>query len=663
MDSRWQDNEARACGDSDLQLRVYTSRLLGQDADLVLHGGGNTSVKSVSTDVFGKSRDTLYVKGSGWDLKTIEAPGFAPCDLAYLQKLATLDSLSDSEMMRQLRLSLLDPGAPTPSVEAILHAIIPFRYVDHTHTDAVVAVSNTPDGEAHLRAIFDGDVLILPYIMPGFVLAQQVYRQTRDLDWTSVKGIFLMHHGLFTFHDDARASYEAMIGLVSRVEDFLAGRGIFANTATAQYTATPDDLLQLAAVRKRVSTLAGRSMLARLDTTAPCAGFAALDNVADIACRGPITPDHTIHTKLVPAILGSYPVAAIDNFAEAYRAYFNRHAGSNDGGNLTCLDPAPRVALWQGKGRVSFGQNPARLGVTADISDHTLKCIQWGEALGGWQALPEKDLFDVEYWELEQAKLKKTGRAPALEGKVALVTGTASGIGKACVEELAAAGACVLALDINPAITGLFKPGQVLGLVCDVTDTSAINGSIAQAIAAFGGLDIVVSNAGRFTPSSTIADMADKDWQDSLTLNMTSHMSLLRAAIPYLKQGLDPAVVIIASKNVPAPGPGAGAYSAAKAGLTQLARVAALELGADGIRVNVLHPNAVFDTGVWDADTLAARARHYGLTVEEYKQSNVLGKEVTSRDVARMARIFASPETASTTGAQIPVDGGNERVI
>ena len=663
MQNRWQDSDAKACSDSDLALRVYTSRLLGQDADLVLHGGGNTSVKSVSRDIFGKAQNTLYVKGSGWDLKTIEAPGFAPCDLGYLQQLATLDFLSDSEMMRQLRLSLLDPGAPTPSVEAILHAIIPFKFVDHTHTDAVVAVSNTPDGEGLLAELFAGEVLILPYIMPGFVLAQQVWQQTRDMDWSGVKGIFLMHHGLFTFHDDARTSYDNMIELVNRVEDFLQQKNLFDNLATADYEPVSEDFLQLAAMRKQVSELAQRPMLANLDSGKKAAGFASLDNVVGIAVRGPITPDHTIHTKLVPAILGSDPVADIKQYAQDYHLYFDRHCPEDNDGNLTCLDPAPRYAVWLGKGLVSYAQNIKRLQVISDISDHTIKAIQWGEGLGGWQALPENDLFEVEYWELEQAKLKKAGTPPPMEGKVALVTGAASGIGRACVEELLSAGACVLALDIKPETVTLFDTPQVLGMTCDVTDQNAVADCIQSAVAAFGGLDIIISNAGTFTPSSTIAEMDDVHWHDSLALNLTSHMTLLRSALPYLVQGIDPAVVIIASKNVPAPGPGAGAYSAAKAGLTQLARVAALELGADGIRVNVLHPNAVFDTGVWTEETLQQRAAHYGLSVEDYKQNNVLCKEVTSKDVARLARLFAGNDTACTTGAQVPVDGGNERVI
>jgi len=659
MDSRWQDSEADASRDSDLALRVYTSRLLGQDDDLVLHGGGNTSVKSISTTIFGDEKDTLFVKGSGWDLKTIEAPGFAPCDLAYLQKLAGLDAMTDSEMMQQLRLSLLDPAAPTPSVEAILHAIIPFKYVDHTHTDAVVAVSNTALGEQYLKEIFGDEVLLLPYIMPGFVLARQVYQETRDMDWSSIKGIFLMHHGLFTFHDDARTSYENMITLVSRVEEFLAEKGILDNAATGEAHSDQNDALQLAGMRKQVSALAGRPMLARLNSSNTAAGFAALENVSAIAARGPITPDHTIHTKCLPVVIKEQGAEAIAAFAESYSNYFDR----NNPGNLTCLDRAPRFGVWLNKGLVSFAQNTKRLRVIQDISEHTLKAIQWGEALGGWQALPEKDLFDVEYWELEQAKLKKAGTAPAMEGKVALVTGAASGIGKACVEDLISQGASVVALDINPDITALFNSSQVLGVICDVTNDDAVASAIQAGVVCYGGLDILISNAGAFTPSQSLSDMKNGNWDLSLQLNLTSHMKLLRESLPFLKHGIDPAVVIIASKNVPAPGPGAGAYSTAKAGLTQMARVAALELGADSIRVNVIHPNAVFDTAVWDEDTLKQRAAHYGLTVEEYKANNVLKKEVTSRDVAILARIFASTETACTTGAQVPVDGGNERVI
>jgi len=275
----------------------------------------------------------------------------------------------------------------------------------------------------------------------------------------------------------------------------------------------------------------------------------------------------------------------------------------------------------------------------------------------------ESDLFAVEYWELEQAKLGKGGSAPLHQGKVALVTGAASGIGKACVEVLQAQGAAVVALDINPAVAEMFDAVQVLGLVCDVTDDAALKAAVEAAVGRFGGLDILISNAGIFPASQKIADMDTESWQKSMALNLTSHQRLLAFCQPYLALGIDPAVVIIASKNVPAPGPGAAAYSVAKAGLTQLGRVAALEMAEQGIRVNILHPNAVFDTAIWTDAVLASRSAHYGLSIEEYKTNNLLSVEVTSRQVGELAAAMAGPLFACTTGAQLPIDGGNERVI
>jgi NAD(P)-dependent dehydrogenase (short-subunit alcohol dehydrogenase family) len=283
--------------------------------------------------------------------------------------------------------------------------------------------------------------------------------------------------------------------------------------------------------------------------------------------------------------------------------------------------------------------------------------------MGGWNALPEKDIFELEYWELEQAKLGKAKSVPPLQGRVALVTGAASGIGLACVEELHAQGAAVVALDLNPAVQEQFPQKDILGLACDITEDEQIKQAVAETVRHFGGLDILISNAGAFFASETIDEMADQSWDSSLAINLTSHQRLLKACAPYLKLGFDPAVVMIASKNVPAPGPGAAAYSVAKAGQTQLARVAALELGGSGVRVNTLHPDAVFDTAIWTPEVLANRAEHYGMTVEQYKTKNVLKTEVRSRDVAALACAMAGPLFSRTTGAQVPIDGGNDRVI
>jgi rhamnose utilization protein RhaD (predicted bifunctional aldolase and dehydrogenase)/NAD(P)-dependent dehydrogenase (short-subunit alcohol dehydrogenase family) len=663
MQSAWNDQEAAVFvseghGNDLLQQRVYTSRLLGREPSLVLHGGGNTSVKATLRNILGEEENILHIKGSGWDLVTIGAAGFAPTRLTTLQRLAELPALSDSDMMRELKAACTNPAAPTPSVEAILHAIIPSRFVDHTHADAVVAISNTPNGEKILHDMYGDDVLILPYVMPGFILAQQIFEATRTINWEKLKGIILLHHGVFTFHENAKNSYENMIALVDTAEQYLREKNIWSCARSAEYQPASADFLQVATMRKQVSNLAGKPMLARWDASPAAVGYSALDNIASIATRGPLTPDHTLHTKRTAMVVDNES-NAVELFAQHYRSYFDKH----NNGQLTCLDAAPRVGVWKNRGMLYFAPTEKRVKVVQDIASHTQRAVQWAEKMGGWQALPEQDIFELEYWELEQAKLKSSAILPALEGKIAIVTGAASGIGRACVELLVKRGACVAALDINPAITQQFSTAQVSGMVCDVTDSVQLRSAVQKTVQQFGGADIVISNAGFFPNSASLENLTGDVLEKSLQLNFTSHFALLRECIAFLRVGCEPAVVMVASKNVPAPGPGAMAYSSAKAALTQMARVAALELGEHGIRVNAVHPNAVFDTGIWDEKTLQARAAAYGLTVEKYKTSNVLQKEVTSMRVAATIVALCGEDFSCTTGAQIAVDGGNDRVI
>jgi len=655
MKSLWNNDAARY--QNDLTLRVYTSRLLGQESALVLHGGGNTSLKADTINIFGETEALLYVKGSGWDLATIEAAGFAPVKLEVLKKMAHLNQLSDAEMVRVQRSAMTNPSAPNPSVEAILHAIIPFKFVDHTHADAVVTITNTDNAEARIRAIYGDRVLIVPYVMPGFVLAKKIYEMTREIDWTNLEGMILMNHGVFSFADDAKSSYEGMIQLVTAAENYIADQG--ATLVLPTQVTVKENLLTLARIRKSVSDIKGAAMIAKLDSNRESVSFSNLPDVATIATRGPLTPDHVIRTKPIPVILGENPEEDIARYVQAYSEYFERHNNSQ----LTRLNPAPCWAVWPTSGTLSFGRSLKEAHIIEDIKDHTIQAIQVAELLGGWKTLPESDQFEMEYWELEQAKLGKKDTALPLQGKIALVSGAASGIGRACVEALQAQGAAVVALDINKAITRLFDKPDILSIECDLTFENDIQHLVESCIRHFGGLDILISNAGIFPPSETIANMNSKTWKQSLALNLTSHQQLLQACTPYLEMGIDPAVIIMASKNVPAPGPGASAYSVAKAGLTQLARVAALELGASGIRVNVLHPNAVFDTAIWTPEVLEKRAKHYGMTVAEYKTNNILKTEITSKDVAALACAMAGPIFAKTTGAQVPIDGGNERVI
>lgn len=659
MRSLWDDSEAKACGSDALSLRVYTSRLIGRESSLVLFGGGNTSVKTRAADLFGENTDVLYVKGSGWDLADIEPAGFAPLRLDAVRRMAEFTSLTDSRMVSMLKSLSIDPAAPAPSVEAILHAVIPAAFVDHTHADAVVTITNTPDGMQKIGEIYGNRIFIVPYVMPGFELAREVYEMTRDVDWAELEGIILMNHGVFTFGDDARSSYERMIQIVSEAEDFLELNAPLAPPEVEREEVRGADLHRLARARRAVARATGGPVFARLDASAESATFAARADARDLVARGPLTPDHVIRTKRAAWILDGDVDESADRYAADYRAYFER----NTDGSLTCLDPAPRWALWPERGVVIFGRSHGDLSVVNDIVSHTLPAIERAEQLGGWQALPEDAIFDVEYWELEQAKLSRAPKPAELAGRVALVTGAASGIGRACVEAFLARGASVMALDRNDEVASMFDDVRVAAFACDVTDAVAVEFAIESGIRRFGGLDAVVSNAGIFPESARIADLTGDIWRQSLAVNLDAHRILLQKTIPFLGLGIDPAVVIVGSKNVPAPGKGAAAYSVAKAGLTQLARIAALELAASGIRVNVLHPNDVFDTAIWTPQVLEARARENGMDVESYRRRNLLGVEVTSADVAALAVALTGRLFAKTTGAQIPVDGGNDHVV
>ncbi|HET7765560.1 MAG TPA: bifunctional aldolase/short-chain dehydrogenase [Burkholderiales bacterium] len=656
MQSLWKDEDARQF-QGDLGLRVYTSRLLGRDKSLVLHGGGNTSVKIREKDLFGEEETILYVKGSGWDLETIEPQGFSPVRLSHVLRLAGLPSLSDPEMVNQLVTHMLKASAPAPSIETILHGLMPQKFVDHTHADAVLSVTNTKDGEKRIREIYGKRCVVIPYLMPGFDLAQFCAKEFKRQGTPETVGMVLLNHGIFSFGETARESYERMIELVTLAEKYLESKEAW---GAVHERASPgkSDINAQAELRRKLSDLAGAPLIVRTEMSHRTLAFARHPQVSTITQRGPATPDHVIRTKRTP-MLGT----DVDRYVAEYKRYFGEHAPKAKEPK-TMLDPAPRVVLDPGFGLAAAGRTAKDAAIVAEIYAHTIEVILRAEALGGFEALPAKDIFDVEYWDLEQAKLKKGGKPAAFAGEVALVTGAASGIGKAAVAAFLARGAAVIGLDLDAKIESLHTRPDFLGLRCDVTDEQQVQIALARAVGAFGGIDMVVLNAGMFPATRKIADLPTEEWRRSMSVNLDANLLLMRLSYPFLK--LAPRggrVVVIGSKNVPAPGPGASAYSASKAALNQLARIAALEWGADGIRINTLHPNAVFDTALWTDDVLAQRARQYGMTVDAYKKNNVLHTEVTSRDVAELAAEMCGPLFAKTTGAQVPVDGGNERVI
>ena len=653
MTSLWNEKQANEFK-TDLDLRVYTSRLLGRDSSLVFYGGGNTSVKSTATNLFGETEDILLVKGSGWDLSTIEAEGFAPVKMDMLLKMAELKELNDPDMVKYQRLAMTNPSAPNPSVEAILHAIIPFKFVDHTHTDAVVTITNTEGGEDKIKELYGDKVLIIPYIMPGFVLAKLIYDMTRDVDWSQLEGMVLMNHGLFTFNDDAKKSYEKTIELVDKAEKYLESKG-----ASLEYKdgLTTIELLELAKIRREVSNIKGHATISILNDSNEAIDFSKQD-IKRIATQGPLTPDHVIRTKRTPAILGKDFESDLNTFVKDYKQYFEDNKQEE-----TLLNPAPNFAILENNGTLSFGKNAKEANIIKDINDHTFEAILKAEKLGGYRALSAANIFEVEYWSLEQAKLKKGGSAPEFNGQVALVTGGASGIGKSIAKMLNSRGAAVVVLDINPDVESVFNKADAIGVKCDLTSSEDIQKAVEIAVKNFGGIDIVVSNAGIFTPSENLDSLSDENWEKSMNINLTAHQKLLKETAPFLKLGIDASVVMVASKNFPAPGKGAAAYSVAKAGQTQLARIAALELGEYGVRVNTMHPHAVFDTAIWTDEVLENRAKAYGMSVEEYKTNNVLKTEIKSENVAELVCAMAGKPFSKTTGSQVAIDGGSDRII
>ena len=626
------------------------SRALGGDPSLVLHGGGNTSIKAMGVDATGEAVEVVLVKGSGWNLGTIEPAGFAPLRRSRLLDLLRLEQLDDESMVNELRQASLDAAAPTASIEAMLHAHLPARTVLHSHADAIVALTDQPDGVARAAEALGERVVVLPYVMPGFNLARLVATsQLGDAD-----AIVLANHGLFTFADDADAALARHLELVERAARSL---GAAAWGDPGESIARAGDPVELARLRREISVAAGRPMVLRQSRSSRALAFARRDGLAELTGRGTATPEHVIHTKRTPLVGRD-----VNAYAAGYRRYVAEQRHRSRADELTELDPAPRVIFDPEFGLVTAGATLAVAGVARDIALHTMDIIDAADRAGGYQSFDEDDSFDIEYWSLEQAKLG--GRSPKeLAGEVAVVTGAASGIGRAISAALLAQGAAVVGLDLNPAVADAFVDAAWRGVVGDVSDVDVLTAALELAARDFGGVDVVVAAAGIFPSTAPIVELDDQVWERAMQVNVTAVARLFRAAHPFL--ALAPRggrVVLVSTKNVAAPGPGAAAYSASKTAAAQLARVAALEWAADDIRVNQVEPDAVFDTGIWTPELLASRAAEYGLSVDEYRTRNLLGVEVTSAVVADAVVAFCT-QFPATTGAHLSVDGGNTRVI
>ncbi len=690
MKNRYKEEKAqeavRAFGNCPeaLALRVYTSRLIGAEEDLVLHGGGNTSVKCVVKNLLGEELEALFIKGSGWDLGSIEPEGFPCLDLAYLRKLRALSSLGDEEMVNQFRTHLLDASAPNPSIETLVHAFLPPRFIDHTHADAIVTLTNLADAEAHLKAALGENIAILPFIMPGFPLAKamaELYEEN-----PGVECIVLRNHGIFTFGEDARSSYERMIACVSRAEEYLEAKQ--AKSRAVVYPAAgnlPAAELVLPMVRGAMSYLedSGRRRTVHLHLRSEARILAALaePGARERFTTGVLTPDHVIRTKNYPLWL---EVAGLDEagirsvvarelalYQAAYEDYFSSQVAAK-GVSRTRLDSMPRVILVPGLGLLAAGFTPKDAAIAGDIAEHTIAAKVRGAALGPYQELAAGFIFDMEYWSLEQAKLGKARPRP-LEGRIALVTGGGGAIALGIGRQLLAAGARVFMSDIDGErlavvcgkLAETFGPGLVSPLVMDVSDEASVAAGMREVLGLAGGLDIVVPNAG-IAHVARLEELSDRKFRQVLEVNCLGVFQVIKAAIPiFRRQATGGSIVINSSKNVFAPGASFGAYSASKAGAHQLGKIAALELAEIGVRVNMINADAIFadagvSSGLWDVvgpERMRSRNLDPEGLREYYRQRNLLKTTVHADHVGNAVVFFASEQTP-TTGATLPVDGG-----
>ena len=653
--------------EKDIALRVYTSQLLGKDPLLVLHGGGNTSVKTTAIDLGGDAVEVLCVKGSGWDMGDIEPAGLPAVRLKPLQKLRHREVLTDEDMVRHQRVNLLDPNAPNPSVETLLHAFLPHKFVDHTHSTAVLSIANQPNAALLCKEIYGDEIGIVPYIMPGFSLAKKA-AEVFEAD-SGVKGLVLLKHGIFTFGETALEAYGRMIEMVTRAEDRIAreGKKIFTGINLPSQISTTTDFVPFlrGACSAQDARASGtwRRFILDFRSNPEILNYVNGAEIHRYGREGVITPDHIIRTKNIPLIVPSPDAADLEgfrnqiqkivgSFVEDYHNYFKRNTD-----NSKCeLDPLPRVILVPGVGLFGLGRNKKDACIAADIAENTIISITNAEAIGSFEALPEKDLFDMEYWSLEQAKLSKVSDKP-LAGQIVAITGGVGAIGAATAEIFKNHGAEVAVLDLDRfVVKECAKKIGVSGFVCDVTNSDSVHCAFNSIVSEFGGLDILVSNAGAAW-QGRIGEVDESILRKSFELNFFSHQRVAQAAVKImLAQGTGGCLLFNASKQAVNPGADFGPYGLPKAATLFLSRQYALDYGKDGIRSNAVNADRI-RSGLLDETMIALRSRARGISEKDYMAGNLLCREVTAQDVAQA--FLHQALSINTTANVTTVDGGN----
>jgi rhamnose utilization protein RhaD (predicted bifunctional aldolase and dehydrogenase)/NAD(P)-dependent dehydrogenase (short-subunit alcohol dehydrogenase family) len=678
MRNLWSGRDARAAvrrygvegANEDLALCIYATRLLGGEPRLVQHGGGNTSVKTRMSDSTGQAVDVLCVKGSGWDMATIEPGGLPAVRLAPLLKLAARKVLSDDDMVAIQRSNLLDSAAPNPSVETLLHAFIPHKFVNHTHANAVLALSDRPDGAALCHATYGSRAANVPYVMPGFALAlaaKKVFEANPDCE-----GLILQKHGIFAFGDTAQDAYDRMIELVSLAERRLRKErhrrqvAIKLPKAIAAAGDIAPLLRGLAAIPLDRNNGRWTRFVMEHRVGKTILDYVNGEDLRRYSQQGPVTPDHVIRTKPRPLILpppdASRPDAfaaaarrAMEQYRERYRRYFARHNAVAKPKKRP-LDPAPRVILVPGVGLFGLGTTSTDARIAADVAETAISVIADAEKGGRFRSISERDQFEIEYWSLEQAKLASRNQK-ALHGQVAVITGAAGTIGVATAAAMRAQGAEVALLDLDAdGVKAAAKRLGGVGIACDVTDRRSVAAAFDAVVAAYGGMDILVSNAGAAW-QGRIGDVDDRVLRKSFELNFFGHQHVAQAAVGVMRQQGNGGVLLFnVSKQAVNPGVNFGPYGLPKAATLALMRQYAVDYGGEGITSNAVNADRI-RSGLLTDTLVRQRARARGVSERGYLAGNLLGREVLADDVANA---FVTLALASkTSGAVLTVDGGN----
>ena len=647
----------------DVALRVYTSRLLGKNKELVLHGGGNTSVKTRIKDIDGKNYEVLCVKGSGWDMADIEPEGLPAVKLEPLLAMKKKKYLSDEDMVSFQKRNLINIKSPNPSVETFLHAFLPFKYVDHTHSDAILNLTNRPGGLNFCKKIFGNKVSIVPYVMPGFMLAKkinEVYSKNPNINC-----LILMNHGIFTFADDAKEAYDLMIKYVSQAERAIKKLKVKKIKQIKNFS-TKFNAHEIAPIiRGLLSNNKDQKFVVNYRLNKHLKYFMNGKNVRSYSSKGTATPDHVIRVKPFPLIITPKKNSSIDefkvtakkafeNYRKKYINYFNVNKNKVKGKKVM-LDTSPRVVLVQNVGVFTIGKDLNAAKIAGDLTETNAKVIASVEETSAYKFIPEKDIFDVEYWSLEQAKINKPKKI--LEGNVVVITGSTGTIGFETYKMFKSYGAEVVLLDYNlERLKDLQSKIKELCIHCDVRNKKSVKKVFNQICEKYGGIDILISNAGTAT-NGAIGEIDDNVLRQSFEDNFFSHQNCASEAIKIMKkQNINGCLLFNISKQSVNPGKNFGPYGLPKSALLSLCKQYAVDYGSYGIRSNGVNADRI-RSGLMNDKMIRTRAKARSVSTDDYMRENLLLNEVKAEDVAKA--FFHLATSKKTTGAVLTVDGGN----